>query len=59
MSVSAHIAGPRGPNTACPMLVSCRALGVAESTFYKWLHRPPTPAQQRRAEVDARGQGVL
>ena len=52
MSVSAHIAAQRTEH-GVPHAVSCRALGVAESTFYKWLHRPPTPAQQRRAEVDA------
>jgi transposase InsO family protein len=33
--------------------VSCRALGVSESWFYKWKHRPPTPRQQRRARLDA------
>ena len=37
-----------------PHAVSCRALGVAESTFYKWRGRPPTPAQQRRAALDDR-----
>ena len=52
MSVSAHIAAQRTEH-GVPHAVSCRALGVAESTFYKWRHRPPTPAQQRRAEVDA------
>ena len=52
MSVSAHIAAQRTEH-GVPHAVSCRALGVTESTFYKWLHRPPTPAQQRRAEVDA------
>ena len=36
-----------------PHAVSCRVLGVAESTFYKHLDRPPTPAQQRRAALDA------
>ena len=36
-----------------PHAVSCRALGVPESTFYKHLDRPPTPAQQRRAALDA------
>ena len=51
MSVSAHIAAQRTEH-GVPHAVSCRALGVAESTFYKWRGRPPTPAQQRRAEVD-------
>jgi len=36
-----------------PQAVSCRALGVSESWFYKWHDRPPTPAAQRRAAVDA------
>ncbi len=36
-----------------PHAVACRALGVPSSTFYKWRGRPPTPAQRRRAEVDA------
>jgi hypothetical protein len=35
-----------------PHAVSCRALGVSESWFYKWRNRRPTPAQARRAEVD-------
>ena len=35
-----------------PHAVTCRALGVAESTFYKHLDRAPTPAQQRRASLD-------
>jgi putative transposase len=35
-----------------PYAVACRALGVSESWFWKWHGRPPTPAQQRRAEVD-------
>lgn len=37
-----------------PHAVSCRALGVAESTFYKWRGRPPTAAQRRRAALDER-----
>ena len=36
-----------------PYAVACRALGVSESWFFKWHDRPPTPAEQRRAEVDA------
>ena len=36
-----------------PHAVACRALGVPSSTFYKWRGRPPTPAQRRRADVDA------
>lgn len=36
-----------------PHAKCCRWLGVAPSTFYKWLNRPPTPTEQRRAEPDA------
>ena len=35
-----------------PYAVCCRALGGSESWFWKWHHRPPTAAQQRRAAVD-------
>jgi len=31
--------------------VACRALEVSQSWFYKWRDRPPTPRQQRRAEL--------
>ena len=51
MSVSAHIAAQRTDH-GVPHAVSCRALGVAASTFYKWRGRPPTPAKRRRAELD-------
>ena len=51
MSVSANIAAQRTDH-AVPHAVSCRALGVAPSTFYKWHNRPPTPAKRRRAELD-------
>ena len=37
-----------------PHAVACRALGVAPSTFYKHLDRPPTPRQQRRGAVDVK-----
>lgn len=36
-----------------PYAVSCRALGVSESWFRKHRNRPPTPAQCRRADLDA------
>ena len=52
MSVAAHIAAQRTDH-AVPHAVSCRALGVPPSTFYKWRDRPPTPSQRRRAELDA------
>ena len=53
MIVSAHIAAQRTEH-GVPHAVSCRALGVAESTFYKWRSRQRTPAQRRRAEIDER-----
>lgn len=31
--------------------MACRALEVSQSWFYKWRDRPPTPRQQRRAEL--------
>lgn len=31
--------------------MSCRALGVSGSWFYKWRDRPPTARQRRRAEL--------
>ena len=58
MSVSAHIAAQRTDH-AVPHAVSCRALGVPESTFYKWRDRPPTPAQRRRAELDVEVRGCF
>jgi putative transposase len=38
----------RVPYAAC-----CAILGVSISWLYKWLERPVTPGQQRRAELDA------
>ena len=35
-----------------PHLICCRALGVSQSWFYKWREWPPTPRQQRRAQLD-------
>ena len=58
MSVSAHIAAQRTDH-GVPHAVSCRALGVAASTFYKWRDRAPTPAQRRRAELDAEVKGCF
>ena len=51
MSRAAFIADQKASHRV-PYAVSCRALGVSESWFWKWHDRPPTPAQQRRAEVD-------
>jgi len=34
-----------------PHAVTCRALGLSESWFYKWRGRKPTAREQRRAEL--------
>jgi putative transposase len=52
MTVASFIASQRTDHRV-PHALSCRALGVPPSTFYKWWDRPPTPRQQRRAELDA------
>jgi transposase InsO family protein len=36
-----------------PHAIACRALGVSQSWFYKWINRTPTARQQRRARLDA------
>jgi hypothetical protein len=51
LSRAAFIADQKASHRV-PYAVSCRALGVSESWFFKWHDRPPTPAEQRRAEVD-------
>jgi putative transposase len=35
-----------------PHAIACRALGVSQSWFYKWINRTPTARQQRRARLD-------
>ena len=52
MTVASFVAAQRTDH-GVPHAVSCRALEVPESTFYKWLGRPPTPRQVRRARLDA------
>src|SRR5215207_8905032 len=52
MTVASFIASQRTEHGASHAL-SCRALDVPESTFYKWRDRPPTPRQARRVELDA------
>ncbi|MDP9842333.1 transposase InsO family protein [Streptosporangium lutulentum] len=36
-----------------PHAVTCRALGVSQSWYYKWRDRAPTARQQRRKDLDA------
>ena len=52
MSVASFVAAQRTDH-GIPHAVSCRALEVSESWFYKWKDRPATLRQQRRAELDA------
>jgi putative transposase len=53
VSLAAFIADQRTSHRV-PHTVACRALGVSESWFYKWQHRPhrPTPTEQRQAVLD-------
>ena len=53
MTVASFIAVQRTDH-GVPHAAACRALGFPQSTFYKWRNRPPTPAELRRADVDAR-----
>ena len=50
MSVADFISSQRTEHKV-PHAVTCRALGVSQSWFYKWRDRPPTARQQRRAEL--------
>jgi putative transposase len=50
VSVAAFIDSQRTVHDV-PHTLTCRALGVSESWFYKWRDRPPTRRQQRRAEL--------
>src|SRR2546421_468993 len=52
VSVAAFIASQRTEHDV-PHALSCRALGVSQSWFYKWRDRPPTPRQDRRARLVA------
>jgi transposase InsO family protein len=52
MTVASFIASQRADH-GVPHVISCRALCVSESWFYKWHDRPPTPRQVRRAKLDA------
>jgi putative transposase len=35
-----------------PHAIACRALGVSQSWFYKWINRTPTVREQRRDRLD-------
>jgi transposase InsO family protein len=50
VSVAAFISSQR-TEYGVPHAVSCRALGLSQSWFYKWRDRPATPRQVRRAEL--------
>jgi putative transposase len=52
VSVASFVAAQRTDH-GVPHAVSCRALEVSESWFYKWRDRPRTPRQQRRVRLDA------
>ena len=51
MTVASFIVSQRTDHRV-PHALSCRALEVSESWFYKWRNRHPTPRQQRRVELD-------
>ena len=51
MTVASFIASQRAVHDV-PHVVSCRALDVSESWFYKWKDRPPTKRALRRHELD-------
>jgi putative transposase len=51
VSVARFIADQR-TNYRVPHTTTCALLGVSLSWFYKWVHRAPTPTEQRRAQVD-------
>lgn len=50
MTVTAFISSQRAEYRV-PVRLSCRALGVSESWYFKHRDRPPTPAQSRRAAL--------
>jgi putative transposase len=53
VSVARFISSQRAEH-GVPHAVSCRALGLSESWYYKWRDRPPTPRQTRRATLAER-----
>jgi len=51
MSLATHVASQRTVH-GVPHAVSCRALGVSESWFYKWQRRPPSVRLGRQVACD-------
>ena len=51
MSVASFVAAQRTDH-GVPHVISCRALGVSPSWFYKWRDRRPTRREERRATLD-------
>lgn len=51
MSVAAFIDSQRAEHQI-PTTISCKALGVSTSWFYKWRDRAPSPRQTRAAELE-------
>lgn len=58
MSVARFIADQRTFHRV-PHAFSCRLLGVSQSWLYKWLDRPTTPRQERRAALDEQVRAVF
>jgi putative transposase len=52
VTVAGFVAAQRTEH-AVPHAVTCRALGLSESWFYKWRDRQPTARQTRRDALDA------
>ena len=52
MTVASFVAAQRTEH-GVPHVISCRALELSESWFYKWRTRRPTRRQQRRVDLDA------
>jgi putative transposase len=58
VSVAAFIGSQRTEH-GVPHAVSCRALGLSESWFYKWHNRPLTARQVRRVELAEKIRGFF
>ena len=52
VSVARFVASQRTEHRI-PHAVSCRALGLTESWFYRWRDGPPSGIEARRADLDA------